>query len=57
MNGGDGPACCLPLLPPGRMMDPAGAGDAFAAGLTLQLNGMPARPVLNMAPHVLSGTP
>jgi sugar/nucleoside kinase (ribokinase family) len=38
-DGGDGLIYCLPLLPPDRVMDPTGAGDAFAAGLTYQLNG------------------
>jgi len=38
-DGRDGLIYCLPLLPPDRVMDPTGAGDAFAAGLTSHLNG------------------
>lgn len=38
-DGRDGLIYCLPLLPPGGIMDPTGAGDAFAAGLTFRLNG------------------
>lgn len=38
-DGKDGLIYCLPLLPPDRVMDPTGAGDAFAAGLTFHLNG------------------